>query len=82
MNYLFLQSDDAPLKTGKLTVDESAWVVALLTFGGLWGNISFGYIAEHFGRKWPLLFTATIQIVSLFRGPCLFALLINRTVDI
>lgn len=65
MNFVLLQSDKTPLKAGKLTVDESAWVVSLLTFGGLWGNLLFGYVAEKFGRKLPLLFIAAVQIVRL-----------------
>lgn len=59
-----LISDESPLPSGKLTVDQASWVASLLQIGGLIGNSYFGYITNNFGRKWPLLFTTIPMILS------------------
>lgn len=81
VNFLLLQSDESPLASGKLTLSEASWVVACLTFGGLWGNIVFGYIAEHFGRKWPLILVAIPQIVWGFYI-CLIIIIVKKIISI
>lgn len=59
-----LETNTTSLEAGKLTSGEAAWVISMPVFGGFWGNLLFGYVAEHFGRKRPLLFIAVVQIVS------------------
>lgn len=66
VNFIVLQSNETPLTHGPLTLGEASWVVALLMFGCFWGNLLFGYVSEHFGRKWPLFWMAVPQIVSFF----------------
>lgn len=65
-NFLRLQSSDAPLAAGPLTVHEVSWVVSLLCIGGLVGNIVYGWVAERFDRKSLLMLSAVSQIVSVF----------------
>lgn len=53
-----LTSDESPLPSGQLTMEEASWIVSFLCVGGLIGNILFGFIANKFGRKRPLLVIA------------------------
>lgn len=39
-------------------------VISLLSLGGLFGNIIFGFITNRFGRRIPLFFVASLLIVS------------------
>lgn len=59
----FLQSDQSPLKSGPLNLEEASWITALLCFGGLSGNIFYGLIANQFGRKIPMLTLSIPNIV-------------------
>lgn len=58
-----LQSDDNPLPLGKLDMETISWIASLLSLGGLFGNITFGFITNRFGRKIPLLFVGNLIIV-------------------
>lgn len=58
-----LISDESPLPTGKITLDEASWVASLLQLGAMIANTYFGYITNNFGRKWPLLFVTIPMIV-------------------
>lgn len=58
-----LTSDKSPLESGKITMEEASWVASIICIGGLIGNILFGIMTNHFGRKVPLLFTAIPSIV-------------------
>lgn len=58
-----LTSDDNPLPLGKLNMNDISWISSLLSLGGLFGNISFGFITNRFGRKIPLLFVSSLTIV-------------------
>ena len=59
---ILLMSDETPLPSGKITIEEASWVVSLAYLGGVFGNIVFGFITNRFGRKWPLII-ATIPII-------------------
>ncbi|XP_037039592.1 facilitated trehalose transporter Tret1-like [Bradysia coprophila] len=61
---LLLTSDDSPLPSGKIDIDEASWVVSLACLGGLVGNIIFGFATSTFGRKKPLIFLAIPSIIS------------------
>lgn len=61
-NVILLMSDDTPLPTGKITLEEASWIVSYVYLGGVFGNIIFGYITNHYGRKWPLI-VVTIPII-------------------
>lgn len=58
-------SNDSPLPTGKIDMDEASWIASLICVGGIVGNVIFGYIANKFGRKIPLLLIPIPMIVSL-----------------
>lgn len=58
-----LSSDANPLPIGKLDINHISWIASLLSLGGLFGNILFGFITNRFGRKLPLQFAALLIIV-------------------
>lgn len=62
-----LMSNDSPLPTGKIDMDEASWIASLICVGGVVGNVIFGYIANKFGRKIPLLLIPIPMIVSLLQ---------------
>lgn len=69
-----LMSDDSPLPTGKIVMEEASWIAGTIALGGLVGNLFFGYITNLFGRKIPLLFIAAPTIVCfdvLFSSFCI-----------
>lgn len=59
-----LISDETPLPSGKMTLSQAGWMMSLCYFGGFFGTFFFGYVTNHFGRKWPIFFTTTLSIVS------------------
>lgn len=60
---ILLKSDETPLPSGPITLDEGSWIAALLCIGGLIGNILFGFITNRWGRKWPLVMISIPVIV-------------------
>lgn len=58
-------SDDCPLPTGRVPMDEIAWAASILGIGGILGTIAVGWMAERVGRKNSLLAMAVPQIVSI-----------------
>lgn len=61
---ILLTSDDNPLPTGKLSMEQASWVASLHTIGILFGNIFCGWIMNNFGRRLPLILIAFPLIVS------------------
>lgn len=59
-----LTSDESPLPSGKITMEQASWIASLSCAGGLIGNIFFGVVTNSFGRKFPLIFLAIPTIVS------------------
>lgn len=59
-----LTSDETPLASGKITMDEASNVASFLCIGGVLGNIFFGFITNLFGRKWPLILISVPTILS------------------
>lgn len=62
-NIALLTSNDSPLPSGKITMEQASWIASLICFGGLIGNIFFGFITAKFGRKIPLIFMSIPTIV-------------------
>lgn len=62
---ILLTSDDTPLPSGKVSMDEASWIASFLCLGGLIGNIFFGFITKAFGRKVPLIVIGIPTIVRL-----------------
>lgn len=61
---MILKSDESPLPTGKITMEEASWVASLVNAGGALGTLFFGPITNKFGRKNPLIAVAIPTIVS------------------
>ncbi|XP_055685020.1 facilitated trehalose transporter Tret1-2 homolog isoform X3 [Lutzomyia longipalpis] len=59
-----LSSTDSPLPSGPLTKKEVSWVISIMMLGGMLGTIIFGWMANHFGRKWPLIVGMLPQVVA------------------
>lgn len=59
-----LISNETPLSSGKMTMDEATLMTSLLYVGALTGNIFFGYITDKCGRKLLLIVMAIPMIVS------------------
>lgn len=64
-NAVLLLSDESPLPSGKIDMEEVSWIVGLICVGGFIGNLFFGYITDKFGRKQPLLSLALPGIVKV-----------------
>lgn len=63
-NIILLTSDDTPLPSGKISIDEASWIASLLCVGGFIGNIFFGFITNALGRKLPLILISIPGVVS------------------
>lgn len=70
-NIILLTSDETPLPSGKITMEEASWIASFICVGGVTGNIFFGFITNMFGRKWPLIIIAIPTCVRNQRFECL-----------
>lgn len=61
-----LTSSESPLPSGKIDMEEASWIASLICVGGVIGNVIFGYVADKFGRKVPLILISIPMIVSDF----------------
>lgn len=77
MNVL-LMSDESPLPSGKISIEESSWMTSLLSIGATISNIVFGFIVKRYGRKMPLFWLGIPMIVSKFLP---FSIPIIKTTD-
>lgn len=66
--FLLYDSDDSPLPSGRVGMEEIAWIGSILGIGGLVGTVALGWIADRVGRKNSLLALAVPQIVSIFNN--------------
>lgn len=55
---LLLRAEDSPLSTGAITVNEQSWIGAIQAVGAVFGNLLFGWVANRFGRKYPICILA------------------------
>lgn len=62
---MVLLSDESPLPTGKITMDEASYVASLVNAGGAIGTAFFGSITNKFGRKNPLIAITIPTIVRM-----------------
>lgn len=69
-NNFLLLSENSPLASGKISIDEASSIASLLSVGAGFGNFFFTYVTSKFGRKNPLLAMAFPAVVS----PILFAI--------
>lgn len=59
-----LKSAQSPLKSGPITNEEASIIGSMLTVGGLFGTLLFGYAANKIGRKKSIFLMAFPQIVG------------------
>lgn len=59
-----LQSTNSPLESGAITLVEASWVAAIICFGGVIGNFTFGLLANHIGSKRAICLLAFPQMVK------------------
>lgn len=55
---ILLTSKESPLPSGSITMSEASWVASLQCIGCLFGNMTFGYIINRYGRRRPLILIA------------------------
>lgn len=67
---LYLQSDDTPMKTGKLTASEISWIGSIASLGAIVGNLLCEYIVRKFGTRHTIFFIGIPQLVGA-RAICL-----------
>lgn len=60
-----LQSDQTPLDSGPLTVDDVSWIGAIISCGALIANIATGYLVTVIGSKNSILLLGIPQLVSV-----------------
>lgn len=62
-NVILLTSNETPLPSGPITMEQASWVASYICVGALFGNMFFGFITNKFGRKIPLIIIAIPTIV-------------------
>lgn len=68
-NINLLTSDNSPLATGKITMEEASLVASFVPLGALFGNFLFGFITSKCGRKKTLISIAIPAIVRFTLNP-------------
>lgn len=61
-NLVRFQVDSSPI--GRITPGTAGLVISLTCLGMLLGTLFFGFLADQFGRKWPLLGVAVPHMVA------------------
>lgn len=59
-----LMSDETPLPSGKITMEQGSWIASLLAIGSIFGNLIIGFVTNKFGRKLALILISVPMIVS------------------
>lgn len=59
-----LSSSDSPLPSGPLTTEEVSLVNSIVAIGGMVGAMTFGWVSDHCGRKWPLVVAMIPQVIA------------------
>lgn len=55
---LLLMSDDSPLKTGPITIEQVSWIGSIGCIGALFGTFSIGIFTSFMGCKRAMVFLA------------------------
>lgn len=63
-NLELFKSENSPLKSGPITIEEESWISALSSFGAIGFVLVFGWISEKFGRKPAIFLIGIPQTVS------------------
>lgn len=60
-------SNETPLSSGKISIDEASWITSLQAAGMAIGSLFVGRLANRYGRKWPLILLTFPSIVSAIK---------------
>lgn len=61
--FILYDSDNSPLPSGRVQLNELAWIGSMLGIGGLCGTIVIGWLTDRIGRKHSLISMAAPQMV-------------------
>lgn len=61
--FILYDSDASPLPSGRVQLNELAWIGSILGVGGIIGTIAIGWLTDRVGRKHSLMAMAVPQIV-------------------
>lgn len=73
-----LKSDNSPLSTGALSVNDVSWIGSSVSLGALTGNFIFGFIVTKIGARHAIFIIGFPQLVSIvlkFKKPTTIAVL-------
>ncbi|CAD7088659.1 unnamed protein product [Hermetia illucens] len=57
-----LQSEDSPLTTGPITIEEASWIGSIICVGGVTGSLTFGLLVNRIGCKLSLYLLAVPHV--------------------
>lgn len=60
-----LQSENTPISTGPITMEEASWIGSLVCIGGLTGNFLGGILINIIGQKKVLMLIIIPHVVSI-----------------
>lgn len=80
-NVLLLTSNETPLPSGKITMEEASWITSLMPCGSMFGNVFFGFITKKFGRKKPLMSISIPMMVSFIENEIQFNCSVHENCD-
>lgn len=63
-----LKSNDSPLESGALTVDEISWIGSIFSIGAIVGNIAGGYLTTKIGSKSSVMLLGVPQLVRYIKS--------------
>lgn len=61
----YLTSSETHLESGPITTEETSWIGSMLSLGGIFGNLFFGWLANYWGRKLTLCLITLPMLVSI-----------------
>ncbi|CAD7088656.1 unnamed protein product [Hermetia illucens] len=79
-----LQSENTPISTGPITMEEASWIGSLVCIGGLTGNFLGGILINIIGQKKVLMLIIIPHVVlwlTLIYGNLVWHLYLARTVS-
>ncbi|XP_055685016.1 facilitated trehalose transporter Tret1-2 homolog [Lutzomyia longipalpis] len=65
-----LSSAESPLPSGPLTKEEVSLINSIMALGGMAGALIFGWMANRYGRKWPLVAGMMPQVIAFILIAC------------
>lgn len=66
--FILYDSDNSPLPSGRVQINELAWIGSMLGIGGLAGTVVIGWLTDRIGRKHSLIAMAVPLIVMTAFG--------------